>query len=78
MASFVEGQSHSIHFSRHLLADSSGWRLSTVMKLFLDLSLLFGQLWPKSGCLLSVSYLCFCVLAWMSLLVSGGAIPADL
>ena len=60
------------------MADMIGLRLSTVLKLFLDLSLLLGYSWLNIGCLLSVSCRCFCVWAWISQRIGGGAIPAVL
>ena len=60
------------------MADMLGLRLSSVLKLFLDLSLLFGCSWPNIGCLLSVSCRCFCVRAWTSRRIGGGVIPAVL
>ena len=45
-ASFGGEQSHSFHLSRRRLVGCFGGRLSSVMKLCLDFSLLCGQLWP--------------------------------
>ena len=77
MASFWLS-SHSFQSLRRRVADSPGSSLSTILMLFLDLSLLSGYVWPYIGCLESVSCLYFSTLALMFLLICGGAMPAVL
>ncbi len=74
----VEVSSHSFQSLRQVGADRRGSSFSTVLKLFLDLTLVTGYGWPKVGCLLLVSCLYFSVRALISLLVCFRAIPAVL
>jgi len=55
-----------------------GLRLSTVLKLFLDVSLLLEYSWLNIGCLSLVSCRCFCIWAWISRRIGGGVIQAVL